>query len=407
MILAAPFPPDIRVEKEMKTLMREHEVHLLCTLKNGQANLERWGGIRIKRVFSKYDRWQSNLQLMATCFSRNWEIEIQRYVKEFNIDVLHVHDLPLLGTTLRVAKKLRLPVVADLHENYPQMLAEGRKTPVYKQLNLGKIALRLIVSINRWIEYEREALSKADKVITVIEEARDRLVHQGLSAENIHVVANYDDGTEESYYELGKKRMKPNGKFQVIYAGGFDATRDLRTVIDSTVRISKEEIPDLKILLVGGKGSELAALRKYMVEKFAMNRISLVEWSPLEEVRNLIKNSQVGLVPHIKSAHTDTTIPHKLFQYMAEGLPVVVSDCTPLKRIVIESGCGLVYRSGDSRSLAGCLSQLYSDLSMWEKMSEAGYEAVRNRYNWKIAGEELLHIYRHLSERDLADRSPA
>jgi len=106
--------------------------------------------------------------------------------------------------------------------------------------------------------------------------------------------------------------------------------------------------------------------------------------------------AQVGLVPHVKSAHTDSTVPHKLFQYMVRRLPVIVSNCTPLKRIVYSAGCGLVYQSGDSQSLADCLRDIHQDPVAAKKMGEAGYAAVKEKYNWEKAGECLLGVYDEL-----------
>jgi len=64
---------------------------------------------------------------MSSCYSKHWERAIENFLTSFSVDVLHVHDLPLLGTALLVGKRHRTPVVADLHENYPAMLEEGQK----------------------------------------------------------------------------------------------------------------------------------------------------------------------------------------------------------------------------------------------------------------------------------------
>lgn len=396
MILLTRFPPDIRVEKEATTLDQEHDIFLLCTRRNGQPIRDKWKGVQIKRIFSDTKRWWSNWRLLSTCFSRDWENEMQCFVKEFRIEVLHVHDLPLLGTAIKVGKKLGLPVVSDLHENYPQMLAADRKLPLRKRLNPKQIVLQFAVSIKKWSEYERAIVPQANEVITVIEEARDRLVKLGVSSEHLHVVANYADLTGTCVLGSDRERAKPSGKFRIIYAGAFGSTRDLLTVIRAAAHISKDEIPNLEIVLVGGKGEKLVELHKHVQELSVGDRVLLREWRPLKEIEGLIRESHVGLVPHVKSAHTDSTIPHKLFQYMAERKPVIVSNCAPLERIVSESGCGLVYRSGDYGSLAACAKHLYISPSVREQMGNAGYEAVQNKYNWNIAGRELLRVYRHI-----------
>ena len=107
--------------------------------------------------------------------------------------------------------------------------------------------------------------------------------------------------------------------------------------------------------------------------------------------------ADVGLVPHVKNAHTDATVPHKLFQYMWRRLPVIVSNCAPLERIVREADCGLVYPSGDSQALARCLTEMHGRGDRVDSMGEAGHNAVAQKYNWDKAGEALLEVYRGLT----------
>lgn len=401
MILPTKFPPDIRVEKELGTLMTEHEVFLLCPKRSDSPAREVWKGMKIFRVFSDAQRWWNNWRLMATCYSSSWEREIDHYIQENGLEVLHVHDLPLLGTALKSAGKHGVPVVADLHENYPAMLRESLKVPIYNCSSLGALVLRLTVSVDRWFAYERSAVPQADAVITVIEEARERLMRNAVPAYKIHVVANYNSQAEASDESVNKKRsVHEPGKLRVVYAGGFDKeTRDLRTVIDAVALLERAEFRDLEVVMVGGVGRELAKLKQYAAQNGVMDRVSIHEWLPLEEAERIMDSAQVGLVPHVKSAHTDSTIPHKLFQYMSRRLPVIVSNCTPLERIVLSSHCGLVYRSGDSQSLADCMKKIYQSPVDVKHMGDAGHSAVQKKYNWVQAGENLLRIYSQFAQR--------
>ena len=61
-----------------------------------------------------------------------------------------------------------------------------------------------------------------------------------------------------------------------------------------------------------------------------------VGWIRHEEMNALISESKVGIIPHYTSDHVNTTIPNKIFDYMAHGLPVISSDAIPMKRILEE-----------------------------------------------------------------------
>ena len=94
-------------------------------------------------------------------------------------------------------------------------------------------------------------------------------------------------------------------------------------------------------------------------------------------------SATVGVIPHPKNDHTDTTIPNKLFDYMACGRPVVVSSAAPLERIVTQERCGLVFTAGSPENLADVLAHLSADRTAREEMGRNGAKAVRRRFHWE------------------------
>lgn len=124
MVLRGYFPPDIRVEKEAKVLSSVgHKVYVLSLGKEGMPEIENIDGINIIRIFpsknllSKLWRY-----LWFGIFFEDllWKKALQNIIKQYEIDVVHVHDLPLVKTVVSTVKKFGIPVVADLHENYPE-----------------------------------------------------------------------------------------------------------------------------------------------------------------------------------------------------------------------------------------------------------------------------------------------
>ena len=62
----------------------------------------------------------------------------------------------------------------------------------------------------------------------------------------------------------------------------------------------------------------------------------------LDVERSFRRTMDVGLVPHHADEAWNTTIPNKLFDYMAAGLPVISSDARPCARILRSTGAGLI-----------------------------------------------------------------
>jgi glycosyltransferase involved in cell wall biosynthesis len=105
-----------------------------------------------------------------------------------------------------------------------------------------------------------------------------------------------------------------------------------------------------------------------------------------------------NLVPHNDSEHTQTTVPHKLFQYMIAGKPVIVSDVRPLKRIIEETHSGLVFKANDPRSLAQALINLCYTPGLGEQSGHNGRQASTGPYAWRHDARRLINLYRKIEE---------
>jgi hypothetical protein len=126
MLLHRFFPPDIRVEKEARSLLKAgHEVFLLSASKGDMPDEEMVEGIKVIR-----NRWPKffprrvwNFFYFQVFFIHPfWKKALEDAVKQYEIQAIHVHDLPLVRTGLNAARKFNLPLIADLHENYPEAI---------------------------------------------------------------------------------------------------------------------------------------------------------------------------------------------------------------------------------------------------------------------------------------------
>ena len=129
--------------------------------------------------------------------------------------------------------------------------------------------------------------------------------------------------------------------------------------------------------------------------------VDFTGWQPFSLVPSYIAASKVCLIPHIASGHTNTTIPHKLFQCMAMAKPVVVSSAKPLERIVRETEAGLIYSSGDVDALAQAVVRIHQNSESASRFGEVGRKAVKEKYNWQIEGEKLLALYQGICAEGL------
>jgi glycosyltransferase involved in cell wall biosynthesis len=107
-----------------------------------------------------------------------------------------------------------------------------------------------------------------------------------------------------------------------------------------------------------------------------------------------MKFSSANLIPHKSNGHTDNTVPHKLFQAMMVGKPVMVSSSAPLNRIITKTKAGLIFKAGDAKDLADKILTLYKDAGLQKLLGDNGLNAtLKGDMNWEHDQQNLINLY--------------
>jgi glycosyltransferase involved in cell wall biosynthesis len=392
MVLEYDFPPDIRVEKEARALLEAgHEVTVVCGNSEGRPEVDAWEGARVLRTAGGRMRL-GIARLARLLFFRDPRFARMLRRCERTVDAFHVHDLPLAGTVLAVARRNRLPVVLDLHENFPDLVQSSRQDlPL-----LYRTSLSAVSSVSRWRRYERRVADAASAVIVVVEEGAERLVAAGIPRNRIAVVENTEDAQRFLALPVAPVVEIANrgAVFVLGYVGGLGGRhRGLETVIDA-MPIILRSAPEALLVLVG-EGPIRPRLERRLAELGIEDNVLMLGRQPFERIPSFMAASDVCLVPHAAHAQTAAALPHKLFQYMLMAKPVVVSSCRPLRRVVEETGAGVVFEADNPESLAGCVLAL-RDPERRHTLGEAGREAASTVYNWPRSAERLVDVYANL-----------
>jgi len=387
MVLDREFPPDLRVENEIETLQSaSYEIHLLCFTRTDRNPEEKSENFNIYRRPVSNFIYKSSVGAITFPFYFNfWRKFLNEILSGQSFDAIHIHDLPLLRIGAEMKNKYHIPIISDLHENWPAYLRIAEHTK--------SITGRILSPDRKWISYEKRFLQFADQIIVVVDEAKDRLLKLGLDPDRIHVVSNTLNIKKFNPREMHHK----NDDIVLFYAGGINFHRGLQTVLYALEKIKKIN-PGMRLWIMGeGRyKNELVNLSKRLeIDEM----VSFLGWQPYDKMIEMLMKADIALIPHLRSDHTDSTIPHKLFQYMYAKKPVIVSNCLPLQRIINESNCGYIYVSDDYHSLVDILSRL--DKQQYKIKGKNGNKWVKDKYNWEFDSQVLLGIYRKIEKKTI------
>lgn len=402
MLLTKPYPFDLRVKKETKSLLADgHGVTVLCRQGTADTHREVVDGVTVYRYAPSTTSRSlpDKVRYLLTQVHPYWAGALREVVEAENIDAIHVHDLRFADTALAVGKQYGLPVVADLHENYPEAVRQWRRMVEWPVLvrHPAKLADRLGFPVARYKRIERRCVRRADRLICVAEEAREHYLRDcDGDPKKIHVVSNRVDLSLLDQIDI--QPIEHDG-FLVSYIGSYGAHRGLKTAIKAISHVVSE-VPEARLLIVGSAGEKdyEQEIKDFCEKQNVRENVSFTGWVDFECVPSYIAASDVCFVTHSETAHTNTTIPHKLFQYMALRRPTIVSDVKPLERVVEDTNSGLVIPAGDDKAMANAVCKLYRHPEIRANLGENGRQAVEDRYNWENEASELQDVYRGLTD---------
>lgn len=189
-----------------------------------------------------------------------------------------------------------------------------------------------------------------------------------------------------------------SGRPTIIHQGIFGDIRGSYQLLDA-MKIVAREIPDMKCILLGKYvyGSE-EVFRKAVNEAGMNLHFEMLGEVPFDQVPAYIAVSRAGLIlfQPIGLGHT-LGLPHKLFDYMREGCPVIAPDfCVEICRIVKEADCGILVNSTNPESIAQAILRILKEPDEGRRLGENGRKAVESTYNWQTEERKLLSVFESL-----------
>jgi glycosyltransferase involved in cell wall biosynthesis len=388
----ADYPWDVRTEKICLTLTQQgHHVVIAARNREGKPRREALPEGLVERLPAFRVPGGDWLSFPAF-FNPVWLRHLSRMGVRHRIDIVIVRDLPLAPAAL-LASRGRWPVVLDMAENYPAMIADiwtdGRARP----LDVLVRNPRIVAAV------ERFTVRHAAHILTVVEESKERVERLGVPAHRISVVSNTPPISRVAPL-VPRTSSEP---LRIVYLGLIEKHRGVEELLLAAQELAAAGVE--YALDMVGDGKDYAYMRRRAADLgLTAPRVVFHGRLPHHEAIAILRSAQVGVVPHHARESWNTTIPNKLFDYMAAGLAVVSSDAAPAARIIRQTGAGLLFASGDATDLAEKLTEM-QDLAAWDRYRRLGQQAVLLRHNWESASSVLLEIISQLAtETDMTHR---
>ncbi len=388
------FPPEPRLLRTAQVLMRlGHQVEVFCDSRRGRPQCEVVEGVRVTRlraVSSRKKGWR-RLAGLPIFWNPIWVWQFLSFALRQKFDAIHAINITLLPLGFLAAKLLRVPIVYDMYENYPAALRSWKLRGWFNRIFRSPAFAE---SLDRFF------IRRVDHVFVVVEESAARARALGAREDRLSVIYNTTDVQALRAQPLDPMIVQRyQSYFTIVYTGNVSPERGLETIV-AAMAMLRNKIPEAKLVIAGGGPSE-QTIRNLTAAHALEAHVEITGWIDDKLFPSYIHAAKVCIVPHPANPFIDTTLPNKLFDYMALGKPVIVSDAKPLARIVRECECGAVFVSDSAESFVTAVEQLRMNC---EEAGQRGKQAVATKYNWQNSSRALQDYYGTLAQHKTLKR---
>jgi L-malate glycosyltransferase len=318
-----------------------------------------------------------------------------------------VHFLPIQGLFSRSAVRRGSELAAIVRREGVDVV---HAHDVYSNIFAGVWAKRggaAFIASRRWWEGSRRRSRRwanrlsyrvADRVLGNSPAVADLLVRtEGVRPDHVIMVPNFLDesafaeppaGWVEAFAtELGL----PGGSDVVGSVASLSPVKDHATLLRALAALAPSR-PALHVVLVGGDGGSLAALRSLARELGIEDRVRFA-----------------GLRANVPSPHylfdisaltsLSEGLPNSVLEAMAAARPVVATGVGAVADAVADGETGWLVPAGDAGALAARLDALLADDGLRQRMGEAGRAKAAAQYSADAALAVLVQVYETLASR--------
>lgn len=352
--------------------------------------VHRFGGFSIGKYTNGYKRNWWVIKVYETI--RLWVLRIN--INRFGCDILHAHTTYPDGyTAVRLAENTNIPVVITPH---------GEDIQVIPELEFG---MMLIPKLKTRISY---SLNGAHVLTAISKSVYTALLDANASKDKIKMIPNGVDTdrfskNREINIDVKEWLGVPRNTKLIVTIGQFHPRKGHDLLIRAMHLIVKHE-PLARLIIIGESDSSLEKL----IDELELNEFVILAGQikpPLFTYDDSQFNSRSEQIDHVVAILQNSEcyvsagigedsegLSLAVLEAMATSVPVVASNISGNRDVVVDGENGLLVTPGNYELMAAAILNIITDVEMRKKMSSSARKSA-DRFTWLEIAKQYESVY--------------
>lgn len=238
----------------------------------------------------------------------------------------------------------------------------------------------------RWNLIIKRLLPRLRGISVISTPLKDFYIEKGFDAEKLRI---FPDGVDINLFmkDLSKEKAREileikSDKKIILYTGHLYKWKGVDTLAEAA-----RKMPNGDFYIVGGTPKDIDGFSKKYKN---IENLKIVGHVKYEKIPIYLKSADVLVLPN--SGREDIskkyTSPLKLFEYMASGRPIVVSDLESM-RAILDEDLAYFFKPDNSGSLRDTTETVFKNYEESKEKAQRSIEKVKN-FSWSNRARDIL-----------------
>jgi glycosyltransferase involved in cell wall biosynthesis len=179
----------------------------------------------------------------------------------------------------------------------------------------------------------------------------------------------------EAQRSLASRGVLPrDGRLHFVFAGSLGKQFDFQPVFEAAAALRDAPVS----FVIAGSGESERDLRQ---QAASLPNVTFVGWLDRSELGALLATATLGLAPYRSTWDFEASIPNKVIEYLASGLPVISSLRGEVASLLDRERCGLTYATDGGEALVTIVRALLADRARIAAMSSNARALFEQRFS--------------------------